>query len=281
MLLNEMCPFVRYAQILNLNEKASFDEMVAVDVRLFFVQSGEGKILAGGKEYILEKDDLIIINSGIPYRIFPANESVGYLQINFDYDMSAKAHAAPALPVKKENFKKEMLLSPVVFENAPSLGGVLYLKNMHILQKRLSSIVREYSLRLEFFKEKTSYLLSDCIIDAIRAERAMPTGGETAIQNEVIRYIHENYQLPLTNASIGAFFNYHPNHISTLIKNTTGLPLHKYLIHVRLMKAVSLLQNTSLSVSEIALSCGFCDLAYFSGYFKRVFRVNPSKFRNI
>ena len=281
MLFSDMHPFVRYAQILNLHEKSSFDEVIAPDARLFFLQSGRGFFKIEGKEYHLRENNLLLINAGISYQICPVDNQATYLQVNFDYDMKASEHTAPAIPLKKKGFKKEMLLNPIVFEDYPILSGVLFLENMEILQKRLHGIISEFSLRLEFFKEKTSSLLSTVIIDAVRAHQTILTTGEDKISAEVISFIHENYQKPLTNASIGAIFNYHPNYISHLIKASTGLPLHRYLIHVRLTKAVSLLQNTPLPVSEVALACGFCDLAYFSGYFKREFHINPSKFRNV
>lgn len=281
MRFSDIHPFVRYAHSLHVNEKSVFGEVVALDARLFFVQSGYGSLSVNGKNYNLKKDDLCIINSGIPYQIQKTAGETTYLQINFDYDQKAADFCAPILPVKKEAFSKDLLPNHAIITDSDYPKDVLYLENMGILQKRLHSIISEFSLRLAFFKEKMSNLLFSCIIDAARAHQSSLSTMDGTICTEVIQYVHENYMHTLTNASIGAFFGYHPNYISQLIKSATGLPLHKYLIHVRLMKAVSLLQNTHLGVSEIALSCGFCDLAHFSGYFKRTFRTNPSKFRNV
>lgn len=281
MTFSEMRPFVRFAQSLRLNQRAFFDEVVALDARLFFVQDGCGKIRADGKDYLLKKNDLLIINAGIPYHIFPTESETTYLQVNFDYNQNAAAHDAPILPVRKGAFKEDMLINPVSFDDRPGLNRILFLENAAALQKWIYLIISEFSHRLAFSKEKESHLLAACLIDAVRTHQSILMNGEDKISAKVISFIHENFQKPLTNASIGAHFSYHPNYVSDLIKSTTGLPLHQYLIHVRLIKAVSLLQNTSLSVSEVALACGFCDAAYFSGYFKRAFRVSPSKFRSV
>ena len=281
MLFSDLHPFVRFAQILSLNEKSVFEEVVALDARLFFVESGAIKIFSEGKEYHLEKEDLFLINSGIPYKICPMEGDCTLLQINFDYNCKADLHIVPLLPVKKEAFQRDFLINPVAFEDCPCLTEVLHLRGMEILQKRIHGIIREFSHRLAYSKEKMSNLLSDCIIDAVRAERMILATGEERGCAEVIAYVHANYQKPLTNASIAAHFNYHPVYMSDLVKSATGLSLHQYLIRVRLMRAVSLLQNTTLSISEIALACGFCDAAYFSGYFKRVFGASPSKFRSV
>ena len=280
MLLSDMHPFVRFAQILSLDEKSCFSEIVALDTRLFFVQNGRFRIRTGEKELLAKKEDLLIIPSGIPYRIRSAEEKTNLLQINFDYDMRASAIATPVIPVKREAFRADLLLSPEKIEDCPALSQALHLSGMGALEKRLSNLICEYSYRLSFFKEKMSALLTSCIIDAVRAAQMMPISGKSTVTERVIDFIHKNFTQPLTNRSIADIFNYHPNYISHLIKTATGLPLHKYLIHARLSKATSLLQNTSLSVDEIARACGFCDLAYFSGYFKRAYGVGPSKFRN-
>ena len=106
MLFSDMHPFVRYAQILTLHEKSRFDEVIPLDARLFFLQSGSGLFIIEGKEYHLRENDLLIINAGISYQICPIGKQASYLQVNFDYDMKASERTAPAIPMKKKNFKK-------------------------------------------------------------------------------------------------------------------------------------------------------------------------------
>jgi two-component system response regulator YesN len=59
----------------------------------------------------------------------------------------------------------------------------------------------------------------------------------------------------------------------------TGMPLHRYVLHLRLMHAVNLIENTDLAVSEIADASGFYDVAYFSSYFKKHFGITPTKYK--
>lgn len=66
------------------------------------------------------------------------------------------------------------------------------------------------------------------------------------------------------------------SHLFRLFKQHLQLSPQQYLIRLRLNKAEELLQTTSLSVSEVAFSCGFNDLCHFSRLFKRRFGVPPS-----
>ena len=62
-----------------------------------------------------------------------------------------------------------------------------------------------------------------------------------------------------------------------------GKYVHKtpntYLMHYRLGKASELLLTTELSVTEIALACGFSGTSYFSESFRKLFGQTPLEYR--
>ena len=54
----------------------------------------------------------------------------------------------------------------------------------------------------------------------------------------------------------------------------------KYINARRLDQAQTMLASSDLSISEIAFSCGFNDIGYFSKTFKAYYKISPSEFRN-
>ena len=172
-----------------------------------------------------------------------------------------------------------MLIDYNTFSDAEALSNFLYIEKIGNIQKKLDSIIRECTQKLLFYESKSGHLLADCITASIRIKEIGDTSQRDEFINQIISYIHNNYNENITNQSIGKTFNYHPNYVSSLIKRITGMPLHKYIIHVRLMNSINLLENSVLPVSEIATTCGFCDTAYFSGYFKKYFGTSPSNYR--
>jgi AraC family transcriptional regulator len=62
-------------------------------------------------------------------------------------------------------------------------------------------------------------------------------------------------------------------------REAVGKPPHAYLIDLRLERAVDLLEHTRLSITEIALSCGFDQPQYFAAMFRRKFGFTPSLWR--
>jgi len=104
---------------------------------------------------------------------------------------------------------------------------------------------------------------------------------EQELASRILAYVQTHYAEEVTNGSIGTAFGYHPNYVSFLVKRATGMPVHQYLIHTRLVSAANLLENTTKSVNEVAIACGFYDQAYFCKYFKKHFGIAPSKYRGV
>jgi AraC-like DNA-binding protein len=73
--------------------------------------------------------------------------------------------------------------------------------------------------------------------------------------------------------------NLHPNYLSTVIKTKTGKPVGTWITEKTISEAKSLLQNSSISIKEIAYRLGFAELAHFSNYFKKYTDISPAQFR--
>lgn len=63
------------------------------------------------------------------------------------------------------------------------------------------------------------------------------------------------------------------------IKDKTGLSPSNYILRKRLEQAMQLIQQTNLSISEIAYQVGFNSASYFSRCFSDVYGYPPSSLR--
>jgi AraC-like DNA-binding protein len=69
-------------------------------------------------------------------------------------------------------------------------------------------------------------------------------------------------------------------HFLRLFRRELGLTPHQYLIRLRILRAVRLLLDTNLPVTEVALSSGFGDLSNFTHTFRRQVGTTPGRFRS-
>jgi AraC-like DNA-binding protein len=70
------------------------------------------------------------------------------------------------------------------------------------------------------------------------------------------------------------------SHFTREFTRETGINPIKYLTNIRIQNAMHLLQNTALSIKEIAVQCGFSCGNYFSKTFKKHTKLSPQEFRN-
>jgi AraC-like DNA-binding protein len=94
------------------------------------------------------------------------------------------------------------------------------------------------------------------------------------------RYIWDNYTHKISLREIARVSGFSPPYFSSIFKEEMGENLSSYINRLRVEKAGRLLIETNLSLSEIAGSCGFEDLSWFSKSFKTFTGISPGKYRN-
>ena len=71
----------------------------------------------------------------------------------------------------------------------------------------------------------------------------------------------------------------HPTTFCRAFKQSTGMSPHHYLLVHRVDHAKGLMHDHKLSLTQIALDCGFTSSSHFSAVFKRITGVAPRQFR--
>ena len=71
----------------------------------------------------------------------------------------------------------------------------------------------------------------------------------------------------------------HVNHLNKVLKETTGLTTTDLIGGRLVQEAKALLRHTDWTISQIADSLGFADVAHFSNFFKRQTSLAPGAFR--
>lgn len=70
-----------------------------------------------------------------------------------------------------------------------------------------------------------------------------------------------------------------PGHFARAFRQTTGQPPHRWLIERRIEKARQLLLDTTLSLAQIAQTCGFADQSHFTRVFVQLVQASPGQWR--
>lgn len=103
--------------------------------------------------------------------------------------------------------------------------------------------------------------------------------SRTQIVEEIEGIINERYPEALSIELIAKMLHFTPNYIGTIYKLERGESINRYLQKVRLENAKKRLRETTLSVNEIALDCGYDNVTYFHTLFKKIAGQTPSEYR--
>ena len=276
--ISEIHPFVRYAHYIPMKNNTEYKCTIPYDHRFFYMYDGTAAIQTDKKRYLLDKGDVLIIPSGNKYQLLPPESKAVYIALNFDYTQSNIKLQKPIPPVETSTFNYHLILEKTDMLNMPVFNEVTYIKGMNNFSSRLSRIEHEYMQKLLYFENIISNIMAEILWECARAQHSHKYTGSKEIASIVIGYINENFSRPLSNKAIGEALNLHPNYISKLVKSSTGLPLHQYLMRTRVDHSIELLTEKRHTVSEIAELCGFCDIYHYSKSFKKIIGMPPSEY---
>lgn len=96
---------------------------------------------------------------------------------------------------------------------------------------------------------------------------------------KMVDYIHKHYAENISIEDIAASGGMCRSKCCNLFHKVTGQTPNVYLTHYRIAKSCKLLNETDMSVSEIAYSCGFQSASYFIVVFKKAQGISPQKYR--
>jgi AraC family transcriptional regulator len=91
----------------------------------------------------------------------------------------------------------------------------------------------------------------------------------------VIEYVQTHYSEDLSLKRLADLLYLTPSHFSRLFKQAFGLSPYQFVIQQRVNAARNLLQDPSLTLTEIALEVGFADHSHLSRHYKRLTGKNP------
>jgi AraC family transcriptional regulator len=106
-----------------------------------------------------------------------------------------------------------------------------------------------------------------------------PDGLSQVSLTLVKEYINNHLHQDLKLHEIAAIAQLSPYHFLRLFKQSMGVTPHQYILQCRIEKAKFLLQQSQLSITEIANQVGFCDQSHLTRCFKQSLGVTPKQFQ--
>ena len=228
--------------------------------KFYFIQSGHCRILAGGQSFDAQPGDLFLIPAGTEHSYF--HEDARFVtKYWFHFQLTCGG--------------KEFLSGlSMPFCVRPKDAGAAAERFRSILELSVQTdLAAQLRLKAEILEMTALYMeLAGCRNEGIFSESTM--------LERLRQYIESNLSLPLTLQEQAQFAHLHPNYLIRFFKKHMGVPPMRYVMQAKLEKAVSLLENTDIPVTELADLLGFSDINQFYKRFRAYTGTSPTEFRD-
>ncbi|MDF2499618.1 MAG: transcriptional regulator, AraC family [Anaerosporomusa subterranea] len=240
---------------------------------ILYFEKGEAVIYCNSRPIQVGPGELIIINSNDVHYCENLSPQLVYYVVEFDLsfihsnqiDLCQTKYMTP-LVQNRILFRNQIDRDSELLEEVRQLIFEYYRQELGYELAVKAYIYRILVLLLRYYGEQT---LSETEKDRQRRtlDRLTP----------VLEYIDYHYTEKLSLGQLSSLANMSPHYFCRLFKSLTGKSPTEYINHLRLNKAATLLQESSLNITEVAMSVGFNDSNYFSRQFKKYKQVAPSK----
>ena len=96
---------------------------------------------------------------------------------------------------------------------------------------------------------------------------------------QAIEYIDNNLSQSIKLEDLATHVGISKFHFSRLFKKSLGLSPHQYVMQQRIELAKQLLLTSNMSISDVALECGFNSHAHMGKYFRQIVGITPKAYR--
>ena len=243
------------------------------ELEIIYVKSGFLTVNISGENYIGKPGDAFVVSPGNLHFMGSQNGTVDYFTFLFPLKYIA---------FRSDDMLDDKLIEPLnsghlmispeikdtVKEQCEQLAGV-YAAEIDKSESKITSQIRKKIILLQFIHElwKKGFIVEN------------DTTGRNTVEKEMVSYIQQNYTGKILLREFGEQFHLSEKYISRYFKEHFHITLSRYVTYLRLEHAKQMLQETDISVTEVAMQSGYQNISYFIRSFKKTYGVSPLKYR--
>lgn len=233
------------------------------DYQLLYIAAGQVHFFINGQERVVTAGNIVVYLPGQP------QEYVYYKDDKTD--------------VYWVHFTGSDVEKIIDYYNIRLSENIIYIGTSPDYQWLFGQIIQEMQLCRPRFEELISLLLRNIFIlisrNLIGANRA-----DNSLENEVelaMHYFRENYRSEVNVEDYALSRGMSASNFYRVFKQISGSTPLQFILKLRLSNAQNLLENSNLTIAEIASEVGYENPLYFSRLFHKHIGVSPSEYRKM
>ncbi len=247
------------------------------EMEIIYIKNGTLHLTINNQSYVGKKGDIFLINTEDLHEMHTEENDIFYYAFLFSLSQFS---------VDNNDFVENTYITPIMnksllFEHKLSCQSSIGTS----LEPLFEQLVEMNRLESTAYQLGTKALLLQVIYLIIQDDLVKKSwthsekSEKIQLQKNIVHYIRTNCTQRISLTDISFEFNMTPKYFCKYFKLTFNKTFIEYLNYIRIETAMDLLITTDLSVTEIAISCGFDNFSYFIRRFKALTGSTPSKYR--
>ena len=233
------------------------------DYQLLYIAAGQGHFFINGQERVVSAGNIIVYLPGQPQEyVYFKDDKTDVYWVHFTGNDVERI---------------------IDYYNIRLSENIIYIGTSPDYQWLFGQIIQEMQLCRPRFEELISLLLRNIFIlisrNLIGANRA-----DNSLENEVelaMHYFRENYRSEINVEDYALSRGMSASNFYRVFKQISGSTPLQFILKLRLSNAQNLLENSNLTIAEIASAVGYENPLYFSRLFHKHIGVSPSEYRQM
>ena len=236
------------------------------NIEMLFIIEGHVTVVIEENEYVLHSEEILLINSNKMHYIYVNGDAL-VCRINISYEMMTDL-------LDEEYISFWCAQIPSDTPNYRELYDIFH----QIIFLKMNDDKKDAFRFMELYGRLINCLVRNYKITVAEGGAGKSITDSARIQ-EILTYINNNYQEPISLVSLSDSMFVSVSTVSRIFKKITGVKFPDYVNQVRMHYAVDDLLNSNKSITEIAIDNGFSSPSSFNRVFKELYRTTPSQYK--
>lgn len=245
-------------------------------LELGLVLEGEADVHIGGKSFRITKGSLFFFNANEPHEIIAANQTgvrIAYLQVSSAFCREylncfrnlelLRNDLSSCLTKKQEEELTQLLLNTLADYMAAEEG------DFHAL-RCICDICQLYSKLLTYVPYRQ-----------ITESAYLSRNKKMARLSRITEFINSNYSEKITLEMLAQRENVTTTYLSHFIRDNLHMTFQEYISAVRFERALKLLRNTTMCLTDVSVVSGFSDVKYLTRMLEKQFGTSARECRSL
>lgn len=290
MKLEMISPYVQLAKHSRIAPPWDMRERVIFDYELLYVESGQARVRVGNRQFVCTAGDIVLFKPNERHSLSVCGaETFSQPHVHFDLmytDRSPQFYVTYRTREELTDAEQQLMGVDLLPHLHIQLPNHIRLPDPEPFRKTLYELIDLFMERQPYrhllLSAKMLELLHFVICPYNRAPKVFHSQASSPQNHEfrsIRQYIEQSYDRNLSLEHLSSLFSISKYHLIRRFQALYDCSPIAYANLIRVEKAKSLLEDTSLSVTQISEQLGFSSIYTFSRFFKMQTGISPTELR--